>query len=587
MAGYSDLKFTSQQSDVYTSGFFNKTLRRLSSFGQNWQDQVIRNTQLIGSHENPNDPTNLGSVANSNNMYDVFTKKVISKILEKKSIAYLDRSYFDKRKILRQYSIKDEIKDFTNQLADEAITYNNDNYFCYMRDLPDDFSKPVRDKLYDNFSRLYHTFGFDDGIIAWNLFKDLLIDGYLTFEVIYDNKQKNIISLNKIDPLTVVCATDPSTGTVVWVQYPDTPQLRRIILDTHIIYISYSTNNDYAETSYIENLIRPYNQLKLIEQTKILYNINQASIYKKFVIPTNGLTKIQAKQQVYELMSEYHESISWDDTMGIPSINGSAEIPHSKDYWFPASDGNTPEMTIESPAGNDLNEDTILNHFYTNLKKASRLPFSRFDDSNGGGTIYDADSSDITREEMKFKNFINRLRTIFKEIIIKPLRIQMILDFPELENDNLFNSSLKLEFNSNELFEEWKRLKNMAKRAEIVSTLSSNFIDKDGNSYLHQEWLARNIMKLTEKEIEENNKYKLISPSGEGSGDGGGGGESSGGGSSMPDMGGEGGGEEESTTEPSVEETPQAPVEAQGGGAQSQGGGAQAQGGSQPEQPTF
>jgi hypothetical protein len=519
---------------IYSGGFFNRTLRRLSSFGQNWQDQVIRNTQLIGYSENPSDPSNVGTVMEGPGMYDLFTKRIISKILDKKSIAYLDRSYFDKRKILQQYSMKEEIRDFLNQMADEAIIYNSDNFFAYINDLPDDFSKQIRDKYHENFKNLYQLFGFSDGAVAWNNFRDLLIDGYLAFELVYDNKQKNIISLNKIDPITLVIATEPTTGTIVWVQNPDNPQLRRIILDTNIIYISYSNNKDYSETSYVESLIRPYNQLKLLEQTKLLYNINQAAIYKKFIIPTDGLTRAQAEQQIFQLMSEYHEDVQWDDNMGTVKINGSANIPHSKDFWFPSSEGNAPSVEITTPQGIDLNEDTVLNWFSNNLKRSSRLPLSRFDSETGGGSAYSADSSDITREEIKFKNYINRLRTIYKEILIKPLKIQMILDFPELENDNLFNSSLKLNFNKDELFEEWKRLNNLAKRAEIVSTLTSNFTDLEGNSYFHPEWLARNVMMLTEKDIQENNKYKYMpiiagsaAPAGEGGGgtSGGGGGD--------------------------------------------------------------
>ena len=578
MAGYSDLKYTSQTSDVYASGFFNRVLRRLSSYGQNWQEQVVRNSQLIGAHENPSDVTNLGSVSDGpTSMYDLFTKKVISKILERKSIAYLDRSYFDKRKILRQYSIKEEIKDFINQLADEVIIYNDDNYFCKMKDLSEDFSKTVREKLHENFNKLYQTFGFNDGTLAWNYLRDLLIDGYICYEVVYDNRQKNIISLNKIDPITMVVATDPATGTIVWVQHPDNPQLRRLILDTHIIYISYSNNNDYAETSYVESLIRPYNQLKLLEQTRILYNINQAAIYKKFIIPTNGLTRVQAEQQIYQLMSEYHEDVQWDDRMGTVSINGSSNIPHSKDFWFPSSEGNTPDVSIETPNGASLNEDQVLTWFSNNLKKSSRLPFSRFDMENGGGVVYGVDSSDITRDEIKFKNFVNRIRTIFKEIMVKPLKIQMILDFPELENDNLFNSQIRLIFNSDELFEEWKKLNNLAKRAEIVSTLTSNFTDSEGNSYFHPEWLARNIMKLTEKEIEENNKYKMISSSGAaGTGGGSTGGGSLGGGSDMG--GGEPFGGETAKTPEAGGETAETP-EAQAGGEAPE---AQAGGGEEP-----
>jgi len=491
-------------SSVDNRGFFNKMLRNLSNWGMDYESMVIQNTYSVGMHE---DPQGEGGDYGTN-MYDIFSKKIVSKMLDRKSIAYLDRAYEDKRKILRQYAIKDEIKDFVTQIADEAIIYNDDNYFCKMKDLPDEFDNTVKQRYQENFNKIYRNFGFDDGLTAWNYFKNFLIDGYIAYEIVYDNKQKNIIDLQPIDPMTLVVATDPGSGTIVWIQYPDNPQIRRVLLDAQIVYISYTNNNEFGETSYVENLIRPYNQLKMLEQTRMLYNINQAAIYKKFIIPTNGLTRQQAEQQIYELMSEYHEDVQWDDTMGTVSINGSTDIPHSKDFWFPNSDLGTPTVEIMSAQGTDLNEDTMLQWFYKILKRASKLPFSRFDEDGGGGNIYN-DSAEITRDEIKYQNFIKRLRTIFKEILIKPIKIQMIMDFPELKDDNLFHASLQLMFNSNELFEEWKYLNNLSKRAEIASTLSSNLMGGDEKPYLHIEWIIRKIMKFTDADIAENNKYKL------------------------------------------------------------------------------
>ena len=118
-----------------------------------------------------------------------------------------------------------------------------------------------------------------------------------------------------------------------------------------------------------------------------------------------------------------------------------------------------------------------------------------------GGSFYD-DTASITMDEIRFKNFVNRLRTLFKEILIKPLKIQMVLDFPELEQDRIFDSYIKMKFNSNDLFEEWKFLNNLSKRSEIASTLSSNLQDAEGKPYLSIEWIVRNIMKFTDKDIE-------------------------------------------------------------------------------------
>jgi hypothetical protein len=226
-------------------------------------------------------------------------------------------------------------------------------------------------------------------------------------------------------------------------------------------------------------------------------------------------------------------------------------------------------MDIVQPQQAELNEDISLQWFYKSFKRASKMPFSRLDEDQGGGNFYD-DTASITMDEIRFKNFVSRLRTLFKEILVKPLKIQMVLDFPELSSDRVFESYIKLNFNSNDLFEEWKYLNNLAKRAEISSTLSSNLQDGEGKPYLSIEWIVRNIMKFTDKDIESNNKYKMMSgTAGEGGGasaGGGMGGFPGGGEGGFPggeSQGGEGGG-------------------AQGGGGVQGGGGAQggqAQGG--------
>jgi hypothetical protein len=509
MASYDRYRGNQNQTNTTNFGLFNRILRGLSTMfgGLEYNDMRIRNAYSIGVHE---ETTDILYQPNSSNMYDLFTKKTIARFLDKKSIAYLDRTYLDKRKILRQYSIKDEIKDFITQISDECIIYDENNRFCYVKDLPDNYEQTIRQKYQENFSKLINTFNFNEGQIAWNYLKNLLIDGYIAYEIVYDDKQKNIIDLAPIDPITLIVATDPNTNTMIWIQHPDNPALRRILLDSQIIYISYSNNNEYGETSYVENLIRPFNQLKMIEQARLLYNINQASIYKKFVIPVGGLTRQQAEQQIYELMSEYHDDVQWDERMGTVSINGQTNIPFSKDFWFPDGAAGTPNIEILQPTQVNLNEDIVLQWFYKILKRASKLPFQRFDEDNGGGSYAYDSSAAITRDEVKFKNFICRIRTIFKEILVKPLKIQMILDFPELKDDIDFNNAIKLEFISDTMFEEWRHLKNLNERASIAQTLSSSLQDAEGKPYLSIEWIVRHIMKFTDADIEENNKYKAI-----------------------------------------------------------------------------
>jgi hypothetical protein len=91
-----------------------------------------------------------------------------------------------KGKLSLEEAIKDEIKSFIADIANDAIIYNDDNYFCKVKDLPGEIDDTIRQKYLENFRKIYNLFGLNDGITAWNYFRNLLIDGFIAFEVIYD-----------------------------------------------------------------------------------------------------------------------------------------------------------------------------------------------------------------------------------------------------------------------------------------------------------------------------------------------------------------------------------------------------------------
>lgn len=517
MASYNPInqQTSNIQSSVENKGLFNKLLRGLSSFGMKYDDMIIRNTVGVGMNE---DPYSL----KSNSMYDFFSQRAVAQVLNKKSVPYLDRAYSDKRRILREYSIKDEIRDFVSTISDEAIIYNDDRDFCTIKPLSNDYSQDITDKYQEYFEKIYNKFGFSDGISAWNMMRDFLIDGYVALEIVWDDKKKNIIYFNRIRPETIVPAYEPAIGNL-WIQYPEDPQLRRIFLDSQIVFISYSTQHDYSETSYVEGLIKPYNQLKIIEQTKIMFNVLNAMVYQKFTIPIKGLPRQRAEEQIGQLIADYSEEVEWDDSLGTLTMSGSKHLPYNKQIWFPEGDAGTPNMELVSPEGHNLNESDMLTWFFNVLKRATKIPFSRFEKENGGGNI-STDAAEMTRDEVKFANFVNRIRSNFKELIVKPLKLQMCMEFPELKDDEIFLNQVDIAFNSNQIFEEWKKLANMEKRSSILSTLLG--IQKaDGQPYFHIEYLIDKVMKLTPEEKEENRAYWIKDTSGGGQAQGGEGGD--------------------------------------------------------------
>jgi hypothetical protein len=159
--------------------------------------------------------------------------------------------------------------------------------------------------------------------------------------------------------------------------------------DINILY----SDEEHSEFSYVENLIRPYNQLMLIEQAKIIWNVNRCMVYKKFVIPVDGLTRQQAEQSIYEKMSAYYDDIKFDDITGEINFNGENKIPFSKDYWFP-SNGKDPQIDINVP---DIKNDDTLSYFKMKFEKATKIPAS----------IREHEQSDS--EDILFNNLINHI----------------------------------------------------------------------------------------------------------------------------------------------------------------------------------
>ena len=125
-ASYNPLNQTSGSpylaSGVENRGLFSRILRNLSSWGMNYDDMIMRNQIGVNINEDP-------YTVQGNSMYDFFSRRAVASVLNRKSIPYLDRSYSDKRRILREYSIKDEIRDFVSSVCDEAVIYS-DKDFC-------------------------------------------------------------------------------------------------------------------------------------------------------------------------------------------------------------------------------------------------------------------------------------------------------------------------------------------------------------------------------------------------------------------------------------------------------------------------
>jgi hypothetical protein len=161
--------------------------------------------------------------------------------------------------------------------------------------------------------------------------------------------------------------------------------------------------------------------------------------------------------------------------------------------------------------GPELSDTEALKYFHDKLKMASKIPFMRFDKESPAG--YEVAAEGMMRDEVRFNRFVERLRSIFKEILVKPLYIQMILDHPELKDDIAFKAGITVEFNSNNIFEELKSIELSKSRLEYITTLRNDLVEQDSEMndvpYWDLDFLIERYGKFDEDDLNSNKKYKL------------------------------------------------------------------------------
>jgi len=501
MAGFSE--------DPNSNPIFQKirdSVKNLSNFGIRYGDMVVKNSQAIGATEAEflkKGPIEDETLFFSLGRQDTTTRQYIS---------YFDKDYSGKRDYLRKFSLNPEIEYILDTVCDEAITYDPYNFFAYPAFLNlTNLKKPVIERIDSTYKKLYDMFGFNDDISAWQYFRQMLVDGFIAFEIVFDDSGRNIIGFKELDATTLMPSVEKQKdGSFlnVWYQYPKDERKRRMLYDSQIIYISYAKGNSISRVSYTERLIRPYNVLRIIEYTRVIWSVMNASFRMKMTIPVGSRSQQKSMQTLGELMSIYKEDIQFNDESGELSVNGQPKIQFYKNYLMPKGAGGTPSIEPLNTAGPNLNDPQPLAYFFDKLVQESKIPFSRFQGPDGGSIGKYANSAEgLDKEEIRFSKFIIRLRSVFQDILIKPLWIQICKDFPQLEKDYTFKSQLGLSFISDNPFRINQEMETISKRKEFIDSLYS-LTDEEGSPFFSISYLVENYMGLTEDDIASNKRAR-------------------------------------------------------------------------------
>ena len=485
-------------------------LNTLSQYGMSYDDQVYKNMKAIPADK-------LLQPKDDNMILQSMYSNMNWKIKPEEEKTFHEKTLEQKRDMLRKLAAQPEIEDILDIMADECIVYDDEEvYICkpyidnaVIQDLNENALEEIRSAVDTIFYRIYLLTDWRNN--AWNNFRRWLVDGDVSYEIVYDDIEnpKNIIGIIDIDPATLTRVVE--NGTTYWVQFKGVLGKERRLLDAQIIYIKYEDSGVVERQSYIERLIRPFNVYRIVEQAQIIWTVTQSSFKTIFTIPVQGMSRARGLQTLNAAMNRYKEDISYNGDTGDLKVNGKMMLPFTREYFMPENENGKPEMETLTDQGPSLMDSEQLKWFESKLYKMSKIPESRFDRENPS-TWFGSDPSQQLRDEIKFSRFTTRLQHIFAEILLKPIRIQLALQIPDIKNDKRILNSVGLHFNSYNQFVELMEEQIDMTRMEHIQSLRDTFMttDEEGNEehYFSDEFLLVKYLKMSDADLELNAKYK-------------------------------------------------------------------------------
>lgn len=382
----------------------------------------------------------------------------------------------------------------------------------------------IKRKIKEEFDTVLKMLNF--GNLADDLFKRWYIDGRIYYHVLVDESKpkEGIKELRYIDPRKIrkvreiVKDKDPRTGALIiksiaeYYVYNDkgtttqtyTAQVNagvRIAKDSVINVNSglMDAKNTFV-ISYLHKAIKPLNQLRMIEDAVVIYRISRAPERRIFYIDVGNLPKGKAEQYLRDVMVKYRNKMVYDASTG-ELRDDRKHMSMLEDFWLPRREGGKGTEITTLPAGQNLGQLEDVTYFRQKLLQSLNVPISRLEPQQGG-MIGLGRSTEVTRDEVKFDQFITRLRNKFSQIFDNALKIQLVLKgICTSEEWEEFREDIYYDYVKDNNFVELRNAELLQSRLQTLQ-----LVDPYIGKYYSAEWARKNILQQSDEEMIEIDK---------------------------------------------------------------------------------
>ncbi|MDP7367767.1 MAG: portal protein [Candidatus Pacebacteria bacterium] len=419
------------------------------------------------------------------------------------------------RDIAQQAECDTAVEDIVNE---GIVSNQNDQAVEISLDrLP--YTDKIKRKIRKEFSEVLRLLHFDQK--GHDIFRRWYVDGRIYYHKIIDpkNTRKGITELRWIDASKIKKVrevkkkVDAKTGVAVVDKFEEyflynegsvyggghstaTGQGLKIAADS-ITYVPSGLidGNSGRVLSYLHKAIKPVNQLRMIEDALVIYRISRAPERRIFYIDVGNLPKIKAEQYLKDVMNRYRNKLVYDANTG-EIRDDRNHMSMLEDFWLPRREGGRGTEITTLPGGSNLGEIDDITYFQRKLYRSLNVPISRMESESGFSL---GRAAEITRDELKFTKFVQRIRKKFVPLFTDVLKTQLLLKGIVAPDDWIeMQEHIQYDFLQDGHFAELKDAELLENRLNQLQTVESYI-----GTFFSKEYVLKKVLRMNDTEIQE------------------------------------------------------------------------------------
>jgi len=375
-----------------------------------------------------------------------------------------------------------------------------------------DVPKNIKDMISEEFNIISKKLEFNQS--GPDIFRRWYEDGAIHYHIIFDNDniKKGIKELRYIDSTNikkikeVIKERDTSGVEVVtgvdeyWLYSKESKGITQTLkVATEAVATADSGLYDSEKEvtmSYLHKAMKPINQLRMLEDSMVIYRITRAPERRVFYIDVGNLPKTKAEQYLRNIMNKFKNKMVYDASTGTVA-DGKDTMSMMEDFWLPRKEGGRGTEVETLPGGQNLGDMDDVVYFQRKVYQALHVPSSRMDAES---TWSFSRVGEITRDEIKFTKYVTKLRKRFSDLLFSLLRTQLlakqIIDKGEW---NVYKENINFIFEDDGYFTELKKIEMMKERVEMLDTITSGEMI---GRYYSIDWVRKNVLMQSDEDIE-------------------------------------------------------------------------------------